>query len=31
MRGSVVVSEGADLTAPIAHEAFSAEDGLLRA
>ncbi len=31
MRGSVIVPEGLDLTAPMADEAFSAEDGVLHA
>ena len=31
MRGSVIVPEGLDLTAPIADEVFSAEDGVLHA
>jgi hypothetical protein len=31
MRGSVIVPEGLDLTAPIADETFSAEDGMLHA
>ena len=31
MRGSVIVPERLDLTAPMADEAFSAEDGVLHA
>jgi prevent-host-death family protein len=31
MRGSVVVPEGTDLTAPIADERWNAEDGVLHA
>ena len=31
MRGSVIVPEGLDLTAPIADQPFSAEDGVLHA